>query len=42
MDSGRARRRRRWIIVGPVAIGLPILAYFGLMLAIDLGLSGEY
>jgi hypothetical protein len=41
MDSAR-KRRRNWIIVAVVAIGLPILAYVGLLLAIDLGLSGSY
>jgi hypothetical protein len=42
MDGGRARRRRSWIIVGLVAIGVPIVAWFGLMLAIGIGLSGSY
>ena len=43
MDDGRARRRRRnWLVMALVAIGLPLLAYLGLTLAIGLGLSGSY
>jgi hypothetical protein len=41
-DDSRTRRRRNWIILLLVVIALPILAYFGLMLAIGLGLSGSY
>ena len=42
MDGGRSKRRRNWIVVGLVAITLPILVYVGLMLAIAVGLSGSY
>ena len=43
MDERRARRRRRnWVVLMIVAIGVPILAYVGLMLAIAIGLSGSY
>jgi hypothetical protein len=42
VDRNRARRRRNWIILGLVAIGIPALAYLGLMLAIGLGMSSGY
>jgi predicted RND superfamily exporter protein len=41
MDSRHARRRN-WIILVLVAIGLPVVAYLGLMLAIGIGMSSGY
>ena len=41
MDGHRGVRRS-WLIVGLVAIGIPILAYVALMLAIGLGMSSGY
>jgi cytochrome oxidase assembly protein ShyY1 len=42
MDDRRARRRRNWIVLGLVAISVPVLAYLGLMLAIGLGMQSGY
>jgi hypothetical protein len=41
MDARRARRRN-WIVLLLVVIGLPVVAYLGLMLAIGLGMSSGY
>jgi hypothetical protein len=41
MDSRHARRRN-WIVLVVAAIGLPVVAYLGLMLAIGLGMSSGY
>jgi hypothetical protein len=43
MDGpGRPRRRRNWLRIVLVVLGLPVLMYLGLMLWIGLSLSGSY
>jgi hypothetical protein len=42
MADPHVPRRRNWILIGLVAIGLPILLYLGVMLAIGLGLQSGY
>ena len=39
---GRRVRRRNWLILLLVAVGVPVLAYMGWWLVIGLGLSGAY
>jgi len=42
MEGRPTTRRRRWVKVALVAIGLPVLMFAGLMLWIGLSLSGSY